>query len=95
MIQHELMHWHEVGFLGGAKPADQLVANIGKPGNCLEVIPDALVKVCLCMVCFGGASLGKDACPFRETYVLKTLTHQVEQCWTIVLPYIQKLSQNL
>jgi hypothetical protein len=29
------------------------------------------------MVCFGGALLGNDACPFSETYALKTLTHQV------------------
>ncbi len=33
---HELMHWHEGGFLGGAKPADQWVANIGEPINCLR-----------------------------------------------------------
>jgi hypothetical protein len=40
---HELMHWYEGGLLGGTKPADQLVANIGEPGNCLKVIPDAFV----------------------------------------------------
>jgi hypothetical protein len=27
-MPHELMHWHEGGLLGGAKPANQLVANI-------------------------------------------------------------------
>ncbi len=94
-MPHELMHWHEGGLLGGAKPADQLVADIGEPSNCLRVIPDALVKVHLCTVCFGGTLLGNDACPFSETYNLKTLTPQVEQYWTIVLLCIQKSSQNL
>jgi hypothetical protein len=81
---HELMGWHEGELLGGANPADQLVTNIGEPGDCLKVIPDALVEVGLCMICFSGALHGEDACPFSETYVLKTQTHQVEQCWTIV-----------
>jgi hypothetical protein len=92
---HELMHRHEGGLLGGAKPADQLVTNIGEPSNCLKVIPDALVEVHLCMVCFGGALLGNGAHPFSETYNLKTLTPQFEQCWTVVLLCIQKSSQNL
>ncbi len=44
LMPHELMHWHEGGLLGGVKPVDQLVANIGEPDDCLEVIPDALVE---------------------------------------------------
>jgi hypothetical protein len=82
---HELVHWHEGRLLGGIKPADQLVAKIGEPGNCLKVIPDEFVEVCLCMVCVGGVLFGDDFCPFSQTYILKTLTHQVKQCWTIVL----------
>jgi hypothetical protein len=58
------MHWHEGGLLGSVKPVDQLVTHIGEPSDCLKVIPDALVEVCLCMVYFGGASLGNYACPF-------------------------------
>jgi hypothetical protein len=73
LTPHELMHWHESGLFGSTKPADQLIANIGEPGDCLKVIPDALVQVCLCMVCVGGASLGDNACPFGQTYILKTL----------------------
>jgi hypothetical protein len=95
LTPHELMHRHEGGILGSAKPADQLVTNIGEPGDCLKVIPDALAKVCLCMVCFSGALLGNDARPFSWTYILKTLAHHVEQCWTTVLLCIQKSSQNL
>jgi hypothetical protein len=53
------------------KPADQLVANIGEIGDCLNLISDAFVEVCLCMVCVGGALLGNDICPFSQTYVLK------------------------
>ncbi len=56
LMPYELVHWHESGLLGGAKPADQLVANIGEPGNGLKVIPNAFVKVCLCTVCVVGAS---------------------------------------
>jgi hypothetical protein len=96
LMPHEVMHWHEGRLLGGAKPTNQLVAaNIQEPSNCLKIIPDALVKVGLCTVCFGGASLGNDIGPFSETYILETLTHQIEQCWTVVLLCIQKSSQNL
>jgi hypothetical protein len=90
---HELMHRHESRLLGSTKPADQLVANIGEPGNGLKVIPDAFVKVCLCTVCVVGALLCNDTCSFGQTYVLKTLTHQVKQCWAIVLLSIRELSQ--
>ncbi len=61
---HELVHWHDGWLLGSRKPANQLVANIGEPGNCLKVIHDAFVKGCLCMVCFSGALVGDNACPF-------------------------------
>jgi hypothetical protein len=61
---NELMHWHEGGLLCGTKPVDELVTNIWEPGNCLKIIHDSLVEVCLCMLCFSGASLGNFACPF-------------------------------
>ncbi len=77
------------------KPVDQLVANIGEPRNCLKVIPDAFDKVRLCTVCVGGVSRCNDIGPFSQTYVLKTLTHQVKQCWTIVLLGVHESSQNL
>jgi hypothetical protein len=87
-MPHEVMHRHEGGILGSTKPADQLVADIKEPGDCLKVITDAFVKVHHNMVCNGGALLG-------QTYILKTLTHQNKQCWTIVLLSIQKSSQKL
>ena len=37
LMPHELVHWHESGILGRTKPANQLVAYIGKTGD-LEVI---------------------------------------------------------
>jgi hypothetical protein len=77
-MPHELMHWHESRLLGGTKPADQLVADIGKHGNGLKVIPDAFIKVCLHTVCIVEALLCNDICAFGQTYVLKTLTHQVK-----------------
>ena len=66
------------GLLGSTKPADQLVANIGEPGDGLKVFPNAFAKVCLHMACIGGTSLCNDICPFIQTYVLKTLIHQVK-----------------
>ncbi len=66
-MPHELMHWQEGRLLSGVNLADQLAADIKEPGDCLKVIPDALVKVCLCMVCFDGALLGNNANPFGKT----------------------------
>ena len=51
LMPHELVHWHEGGLLGRTKPENQLVAHIWETGNSLEVIPDALIKVCLCTIC--------------------------------------------
>ena len=75
LTPHELMHWHESGLLCHTKPANQLVANVGEPGNGLMVVPDALVEVCLCTICIVWALLCDDAGPFGQAYVLKTLTH--------------------
>jgi hypothetical protein len=44
-MPHELVHWHGGRLFGSTRPAYQLVADIGEPGNCLKVIPDALIKV--------------------------------------------------
>ncbi len=52
---HELVHWHESGLLGRTKPANQLVANVRDTGKGLKVVPDALIEVCLCMICILGA----------------------------------------
>ncbi len=92
---HEFMHWHECGLLGNAKPTNQLVANVWEPGNCLKVIPDALVKVFLCEVPMIGALLAHNVGPLYENNILKTLTHQAEQCWTIFLLGFGKLSEDL
>jgi hypothetical protein len=48
---HELVHQHECGLLGRMKPVNQLVANVGKPGDGLKVVPDALVKVRFRTIC--------------------------------------------
>ncbi len=82
---HELVHQHESGLLGRTEPANQLVANVGEPSNSLEVVPDALVKVCLCPICIVWASFHDNAGPFCQAYVLKALTQEAKQQWTIVL----------
>ncbi len=82
---HELMHWHESGLLGHTKPANQLVANVGEPGNGSKVVLDALVEVCLCTICIVQASFCDNAGPLCQAYVLKALTQEAKQQWTIVL----------
>jgi hypothetical protein len=89
------MHWHESGLLGRTKPANQLVADVGEPGNGLKVVPDALVEGCLRPICIIWASFCNGAGPLCQAYVLKALTQEVKQQWTIVLLCIQELSQNL
>jgi hypothetical protein len=92
---HELVHWHERGLLGCTKPANQLVANVGKPGDSLKVVPDALVEVVLCPICIVRALFRDNAGPFSQAYVLKALTQEVKQQLAIVLLRIRELSQNL
>jgi hypothetical protein len=66
---HELVNRHEGRLLGCTKPVNQLVAYIGKTGGSLKVILDTSVAVCLHM----------NAGPFGQAYILKALTHEVEQ----------------
>jgi hypothetical protein len=75
LTMHELVHWHEGGLLGCTKPANQLVANVGEPGNGLKVVTDTFSKFFLCMICIFWTSLCNDAGPFFQAYILKTLTH--------------------
>jgi hypothetical protein len=85
LTPHELMHWHESGLLGHTKPANQLVANVGETGDGLKVVPDALVEVCLHTICIVWALSCNDAGPLGQAYVLKVLTQEAKQQWTIVL----------
>jgi hypothetical protein len=75
LMPHELVHRHEIGLLGRTKPADQLVTDIGEPGNSLKVVPDTFVEVCFCTICIVWALPCNDASPFGQAYVLKTLTY--------------------
>ncbi len=71
------------------KPANQLVANVREPSNGLKVVPDALVEVCLCPICIVRESFCNDAGPLCQAYVLKALTQEAKQQWTIVLLQIR------
>jgi hypothetical protein len=84
-MPHELVHWHESGLLGRTKAANQLVANIGEPGNVLKVVPDALVKICLRTICIIWALFCDNAGPLGQASVLKALTQEAKQLWMIVL----------
>ncbi len=88
-MPHEFMHLHESGLFCRTKPANQLVTNVGEPGNDLKVVPDALVEVCLCPICIVQASFHDNAGPLHQAYVLKALTQEAKQQWTIVLLQIR------
>ena len=88
-MPHDLVHRHESRLLGRMKPANQLVANVGEPGDGLKVVPDALIKGCLHMICIVWASFCDDAGPLCQAYVLKALTQEAKQQWTIILLQIQ------
>ncbi len=85
LMLHELVHWHERRLLGCTKPANQLVADVREPGNGLKVVPDALIEGYLRPICIVRASFCNDAGPLCQAYVLKALTQEAKQQWTIVL----------
>ncbi len=85
LMPHELMHRHESGLFCRTKPANQLVANVQEPSNGLKIVPDALVKVCLHPICIVRASFCNNAGPLCQAYILKALTQEAKQQWTIVL----------
>ncbi len=86
---HELMHWHESRLLCHTKTANQLVANVGEPGNGLKVVPDVLSKVCLRTIRIVRALFCNNAGPLCQAYILKALTQEAKQQWTIVLLQIR------
>ncbi len=87
-MPRELVHQHESGYCC-TKPANQLVANVREPGDGLKVVPDALVKVCLCTICIFQASFCDNTGPLCQAYVLKALTQEAKQQWTIVFLQIR------
>jgi hypothetical protein len=89
LTPHELVHRHESGLLGCTKPSNQLVANVGEPGAGLKVVPEALVKFFLRTICIIQALFHDNAGPLCQAYVLKALTQQAKQQWTIVLLQIR------
>ncbi len=94
-LLHKLMNWHECGLLGNTKPADQLVANVWKPGNCLKVVRNALVIVLLHEARIIGALFTHNVGPLRETNVLEILAHQAEHSWTVFLLGFRKSTKDL
>ncbi len=56
-----------------------------KSAGRLEVVSDALVEVCLHLICIVRALFCNNAGPLRQAYVLKALTQEAKQQWTIVL----------
>jgi hypothetical protein len=75
---HELVHWHESGFLRSTEPGNLLVTYVWESGDGLNVIPDTLIDVRLRMICIVWALLCNDTGPLGQAYALKALTHEVE-----------------
>ena len=48
-----------------------------------QVVPGPLFEICFCKVGIVRALLFDNIVPFGKTEVLETLTHKVEQCWTV------------
>jgi hypothetical protein len=84
-MPQKLVHWHESGIFCHTKPVNQLVANVREPGDGLKVVLDALVEVCLHPICIIQALFCDNAGPLCQAYVLKALTQEAKQQWTIVL----------
>jgi hypothetical protein len=82
------VHWYESRLLGRIKPANQLVTIDGEPSGGLKVVLNALVEVCLCTIFIVWASFHDDAGPLGQAFILKALTQETKQQWTIVLLHI-------
>jgi hypothetical protein len=88
-MPHELAHWHVSRLFCHTKLANQLVANVREPSNSLKVVPDALNKVCLCPIYIVRALFRNNAGPLHQAYILKALTQEAKEQWTIVLLQIR------
>jgi hypothetical protein len=58
-------------------------------------VPDALVEGCLCLICIVWTLFWDDAGTLCQAHILKALTQEAKQRWTIVFLCIQESSQNL
>jgi hypothetical protein len=61
---HVVMHRHESGLSSRTKPADQLVSDVRKPGECFEIVSLTLDEVFVRFARIVRASRGNDVQPF-------------------------------
>ena len=90
---HVVMHGHESGLSSRAKPADQLVADVREPGECLEVVSLAVDEVLVRLARVVRASRGHDVRPFGQADLLETLLQEREQRGPVAL-LVRRQSRN-
>ena len=73
------MNWHECRFLDYMKPANQLVANVGEPHQCLKIASNALEKVLICLAVLGRTSCRYNVMPLSECDFLQALFQKREK----------------
>ena len=82
---HVIMHRHECGLSSHTKPADQLVADVREPGECLEVVLLVFDEVFVRLACVVRASRRYNVRPFGQTDLLETLFQEREQRGPVTL----------
>jgi hypothetical protein len=92
---HELVHWHEGGLLGCTKPVDQLVANVGEPHECLEIISLAFDEVFERLALIIQATCRDDVQPFDQADLLEALLQEQEQRRPVSLLICRQVQNNL
>ena len=90
---HVVMHRHERGLSSRTKPADQLVADVRKPGECFEIVSLALDEVFVRFARVVRASRGNDVQPFGQTDLLEALLQEREQRRPVAL-LVRRQSRN-
>ena len=94
-VAHEVMHRHECRLLDSAKPANQLVSNVGEPHQCFKVVLDALEKVFVCLVVLSGTSCEYIIAPVSECNFLQALFQEREDGQSVLLFVCRKVIDHL
>ena len=90
-----IMHGYERRLSSGVEPAEQLVADVWEPGECLEIISLTVGEVFEHLGIFVQTTGRGDVFPFGQTGLLKTLFEQWKQCGTIALLVHRQAQNNL
>ena len=90
---HVIMHRHECGLSSRMEPANQLVADVRKPGECFKIVSLTLDEVFVRFARVVRASRGHDVQPFGQADLLEALFQEREQRGPVAL-LVRRQSQN-